>query len=114
MPMEYLAAHSGLPVGDSSHVKFTLQSKNDLYLNFQEALYRDPADDMAFTYPLNHPLTAEFEDQMTRLVREYKGDGEILSVHHPDEPDARDDAPDSTALSLIAGAGGSLGEILVA
>lgn len=46
----------------------------------------------------DHPLTAEFEDQMISLVREYKGDGEYLSVHHPDEPGAKDDAPDRTVL----------------
>lgn len=112
-PMEYLETHTPLPVDEESKVKFTLQSKNDLYTNFQEALYRDPADEMAFSYPTNHALTAEFEDQIVRLVREYKGDGELLSVHHPDEPDARDDGPDSTALSLWASVGGSMGEILV-
>lgn len=113
-PMEYLATHTVLPVDDESKFKFTLQSKDQLYQNFQAALFREPDDEMSFSYPLQHPLTAEFEDQMTRLIREYKGDGQYLSVHHPDEPDARDDAPDSTALSLMAGAGGSLGEILVA
>jgi hypothetical protein len=29
-----------------------------------------------FAYPADHPLTAAFEEQTTRLVREYKGDGE--------------------------------------
>lgn len=114
MPMEYLANHTVLPVDDESKVKFTLQSKNDLYVNWQEALFKDPADEMAFTYPLNHPLTAEFEEQTVALLREYKGEAELLSVHHPDTPDARDDAPDSTALMLFASAGGGLGEILVA
>lgn len=32
MPMEYLQAHTRLPVGEESHVKFTLQSKNEMYL----------------------------------------------------------------------------------
>ena len=114
MPMEYLAAHTPLPVYEESMFTFTLQSKAQLYMNFQEALYKDAEDEYSFSYPFNHPLTAEFEDQMTRLLRTYKGDGEYLSVSHPDEPDGRDDAPDSVALSLLAGAGGSLGEILVA
>lgn len=112
-PMEYLGTHTSLPIEDESKFKFTLQSKNDLYMNFQEALYRDPNDEMAFTYPAEHPLTVEFEDQMGRLIREYKGDGEYLSVHHPEEPDARDDSCDSTALALMAASGGGLGEILV-
>jgi|GEM_PF-5217479 len=43
---------------------------------------------------------------MTTLVREYKGDGEFLSVHHPDTPGALDDAPD--ALCLIGAIGDSL------
>jgi len=59
----------------------------------------------------DHPLTAEFEEQMVKLVREYKGDGEFLSVHHPDKPNARDDAPDATALALMGAKGDSLGEI---
>jgi hypothetical protein len=112
MPMEFLQAHSGLPVGLDSGVKFTLQSKNDLYINFEQAIFRDAGDIMRFSYPANHPLTAEFEDQMTRLLREYKGDGEYLSVHHPDEPEAKDDAPDATALALFAASGGGMGDIL--
>jgi hypothetical protein len=35
---------------------------------------------------------------MTRLIREYRDDGEFLSGHHPDEPDGRDDARDATVL----------------
>jgi hypothetical protein len=75
MPMEFLQSHSGLPVGEASHVKFTLQSKNDLYTNFEQAIFRDIGDTMRFSYPAGHSLAAEFEDQMTRLIREYKGDG---------------------------------------
>lgn len=111
-PVEFLPMHSGLPIGSDSHVKFSLQSKNDLYVNFENALFRDPGDPMRFSYPADHALTAEFDDQTTRLLREYKGDGEYLSVHHPDEPDAKDDAPDSTALALFGAAGGGIGDIL--
>jgi hypothetical protein len=112
-PMEYLSNHTPLPVDDESKVKFTLQSKSEMYTLWQEALFRDPEDEMAFTYPAEHPLTAEFEEQTVRLIREYKGEAELLSVHHPDEPDARDDAPDATVLSLLAASGGGLGDILV-
>ena len=62
----------------------------------------------------DHPLAGEFEDQMIALIREYKGDGEYLSVHHPATPGAKDDAPDATALALLAAAGGGIGEILFA
>lgn len=72
----------------------------------------DELDAMRFSYPADHPLTAEFEEQMIRVLREYKGDGEYLSVHHPDEPDAKDDAPDATALMLFGAAGGGIGDIL--
>lgn len=112
MPMEFLQTHSNLPVGDESHVKFTLQSKNDLYVNFENSIFRDAGDTMRLTYPADHPLAPEFEEQMTGLLREHKGDGEYLSVHHPEEPSARDDAPDATALALMAAAGGGIGEIL--
>lgn len=40
---------------------------------------------LRFSYAADHPLGGEFEDQMTALIRDYKGDGEYLSPHHPDE-----------------------------
>lgn len=113
-PNEMLREHSGLPVGDESLFKFTLQSKNDLYLHFESALFKDEGDEYRFTFPADHPLAGEFEEQMTRLVREYKGDGEYLSVHHPDEQGARDDAPDATALALYAAKESFVGDLLVA
>lgn len=111
-PMEILQENSVLPVSKDSFFKFSLQSKNDLYLCFEQSLFRDPGDPLRFSYPADHPLTAEFEEQMAKLLREYKGDGEYLSVHHPDEPDAKDDAPDATALALFAASGGGMGDIL--
>ena len=72
--MEYLQSHTRLPVGQESHVKFTLQSKNEMYLNFESAIYLELGDPLGFSYPVDHPLAAEFEEQMTALVREYKGD----------------------------------------
>jgi hypothetical protein len=65
-------------------------------------------------YPADHPLAGEFEKQMVALIRDYKGDGEYMSVHHPDEPDAKDDAPDATGVALLAAADGGIGEILFA
>ncbi|MFN0019075.1 MAG: hypothetical protein ACKVP0_12495 [Pirellulaceae bacterium] len=71
--------------------------------------YWKRGDPLRFSYPADHPFAAEFEERMTALVREYKGDGEYLSVHHPDTPGALDDAPDATALMLM---GGAVGDIL--
>ena len=110
--MEFLQSHSGLPVGNESLVKFTLQSNHEMYTKWEAAVFRDEGDPMRFSYPADHPLAGMFEEQTQRLVREYKGDGEYLSVHHPDEPDARDDFPDSTALMVMKAATGKIGEIL--
>lgn len=113
-PNEILQLDSGLPVGEESFFVFTKQGKNDLYVNFEQTLFKDDrADPQRFSYPADHPLTEEFEEQMTQLVREYTGDGEYLSVHHPDnEANARDDAPDATALALMAAKTGDIGSIL--
>lgn len=113
-PNEMLMQHGGLPVDEESFFKFSMSSKNDLYVNWEQAIYKDPGDPGRFSYPADHPLTSEFEEQTTRLLREYKGDGEYLSVHHPDEPDAKDDAPDSTALASYAAVQGFVGELLFA
>jgi hypothetical protein len=113
-PMEFLQSHSGLPVGNESLVKFTLQSKHEMYTKWEQALYREPGDPMRFSYPSDHPLTATFEEQTIKLEREYKEGGEYLSVHHPDEPGGRDDYPDSTALMVMGASSGSIGEILFA
>ena len=40
-PMEYLTAHSWLPTDDSSKVKFTLQSKNELNSHSESVLFKD-------------------------------------------------------------------------
>lgn len=61
-------------MGEESLFKFSLQSKNALYLNFEAALFREPDYSLRFSYPVDHPLAAEFEN-------------------HPDEQGAVDDAP---------------------
>jgi hypothetical protein len=65
-----------------------------------------------FAYPADHPLASQFEEQTMRLVREYKGDEEYLSVDHPDEPDAHGDFPDSTASMVMGPSGGGFADIL--
>ncbi len=50
---------------------------------------------------------------MTALIREYLQEGEYLSVHHPkDVQGAKDDAPDATALALLAASVGGSGDIV--
>jgi hypothetical protein len=49
-----------------------------------------------------------------RIAFDYIECGENLSGHHPDEPRALDDCPDSTALMVMGASGGSIGEILFA
>lgn len=112
-PNELLQTKGVLPMSEDSFFVFTKQGKNDLYVNYEQALFKDdPKDPLKFSYPADHELTPEFEEQMTALVREYTGDGEYLAVHHPDEPNAKDDAPDATALALLAAARGKVGEIV--
>jgi hypothetical protein len=90
----------------------TLQGKNELYLGFEQAIFKDAGAEGRFSYPADHLLAGGFEEQTTAMLREYKGEGEYLCPHHPDEPGAHDDAPDSTALALPAMNGGFSGEIL--
>lgn len=114
-PNEILQLESSLPIDDDSFFVFGSQSKNDLYVNFELYLFKDdPFNSMKFSYPADHEHAAEFEDQMTNLIRDYTGKGQYLAVHHPkDDPEAKDDAPDSTALALMAAKNGGLGEILI-
>jgi hypothetical protein len=114
VPTEFLQSHSGRPAGNDSLVKFTLQSKHEMHTKWERAIYREPGDPMRFRYPADHPLAAAFEEQTVKLEREYKGDGDYLSVRHPDEPRARDDDSDATALMAMGASGGSIGEILFA
>lgn len=100
-PMEYLESNTWLPVDEGSFVKFTLQTKNEMYGLFDDVLFVPEGDEGRFTYPADDPHTVDFETQMTELIREYKGDAEFLSPSHPDKPGARDDACDSTALMLM-------------
>ena len=52
--MEFLQAHSGLPTGQDSLVKFTLQSKHEMYTRWEQTLFRVAGDQMRFSYPTNH------------------------------------------------------------
>lgn len=80
--------HNGL-----YRVKFSSVSKDAMYKNLlvtvKNLLTRIPR--------IESTESEEFREQMLDLQREYKG--ELLSVHHPDSPDAHDDYPDSWALA---------------
>lgn len=112
-PMEYLQEHSGLPVGEDSLVKFTLESKNEMYTTLEAACFRDEGDPQRFSYWMDDPLAGELEEQTTTLVREYKTDRQLLSPHAPEQPGAHDDAPTMLALGALGATSGKIGSILV-
>jgi hypothetical protein len=66
-------------VDGHAHATLTCQSSHRRHGT--ERLYQgrfkdDPTDVQKFGYPADHPLTAEFEEQMVAFVREYTGEGE--------------------------------------
>lgn len=74
-------------------VKFSAVSKDMMYKNLKVSIKELLTD-------LPEPSTREaekFKQQMLDLQQEYKG--QLLSVHHPDVPNAHDDYPDSWALA---------------
>lgn len=77
-------------------VKFTAVSKDALYKNLavvtQNLLTRLPK--------IETKEAERFKEQILDLQKEYKG--ELLSVHHPNSPDAHDDYADSWALAEYA------------
>lgn len=85
---EWQDEHSGL-----YRVKFSAVSKDMMYKNLKVSIRELLTD-------LPKPDTREaerFKQQMLDLQQEYKG--QLLSVHHPDDPNAHDDYPDSWALA---------------
>lgn len=85
---EWQDEHSGL-----YRVKFSAVSKDMMYKNLKVSIKELLTD-------LPEPSTREagrFKQQMLDLQQEYKG--QLLSVHHPDDPNAHDDYPDSWALA---------------
>lgn len=74
-------------------VKFSAISKDLMYKNLKVSIKQ-----LLTTLPkLDTKIGEKFKQQMLDLQQEYKG--QLLSCHHPDSPDAHDDAPDSWALA---------------
>jgi hypothetical protein len=85
---EFTDENSGL-----FRVKFSAVSKDSMYKNLGVTV-----KNLLTELPKMETKEAdEFREQMLDLQKEYKG--ELLSVHHPDSPDAHDDYPDSWALA---------------
>jgi hypothetical protein len=80
--------HSGL-----FRVKFSAVSKDMMYKNLKVSI-----QELLTTLPkLSTKQGEKFRQQMLDLQQEHKG--QLLSVHHPNDPQAHDDYPDSLALA---------------
>lgn len=77
-------------------VKFSAVSKDQIYKNLKVTI-----KELLTTLPLlDTKESGTFKMQMLDLQQEYKG--QLLSVAHPDDPNAHDDYPDSWALAEYA------------
>lgn len=77
-----------------NRVKFTAESKDLLYKNLLQVIHNK------LTEIPNEAMSdamRKFRQQMLDLEKEYRG--RFMSVHHPDDAKAHDDAPDSWALA---------------
>lgn len=73
-------------------IKFSLVSKDLMYKNLKVSI-----KELLTLLPKPDKKGEKFRQQMLDLQQEYKG--QLLSVHHPDDPNAHDDYPDSWALA---------------
>lgn len=74
-------------------VKFSAVSKDMIYKNLKVSI-----QELLTTLPkLDTKIGGRFRQQLLDLQQEYKG--QLLSVKHPDDPNAHDDFPDSWALA---------------
>lgn len=74
-------------------VKFNAPTKDMMYKNLKVSIR-----ELLTTLPnLDTKKGEKFRMQMLDLQQEYKG--QLLSVHHPDDPNAHDDYPDAWALA---------------
>lgn len=88
---EWVDERSGL-----YRVKFSAVSKDIMYKNLKVSIR-----ELLTSLPNAATKNADkFRQQLLDLQQEYKG--QLLSVHHPDSPNAHDDYPDSWALAEYA------------
>lgn len=74
-------------------IKFSAVSKDNIYKNLKVSIR-----ELLTTLPkLDTKQGRKFRQEMLDLQQEYKG--QLLSVHHPDDPNAHDDYADSWALA---------------
>ncbi len=66
------------PIGWKSYIKFRLQNKNEMYLNFESVIYRKPGTRYYFVYPCGPPVGRGIRAADDRLVREYKATANIF------------------------------------
>lgn len=77
-------------------IKFSAVSKDIMYKNLKVSI-----SELLTDLPkLDTREAGKFRQQMLDLQQEYKG--QLLSVHHPDDPNGHDDYPDSWALAELA------------
>lgn len=74
-------------------VKFNQTSKDMIYKNLKVVI----KESLTTLPKMDTKESEKFRQQMLDLQQEYKG--QFLSVHHPDDPNAHDDYPDSWALA---------------
>ena len=84
-----------------SFVKFTMQTNDQLYTQLEQVLFKEVGETGRFSYPADDPFAAEFEEQMTSLLREYKGQGEYLCAAAPEVPGGHDDVHGSGPLIRV-------------
>lgn len=77
-------------------LKFSSVSKDNIYKNLKVVI----KESLTTLPKLDTKESEKFRQQMLDLQQEYKGS--LLSVHHPDDPNAHDDYPDSWALAEYA------------
>jgi hypothetical protein len=59
--MEYLAIHAGLPIAKAT-MRNLNAGGNDLYVNFEQAIYRDDGG-LLFSDSTDHPRAAKSEEK---------------------------------------------------
>ena len=64
-----LQFHDPLPQRRLSLGAFLLQFHDPPKRHFESALYREPGDSLRFSYPADHALAAEFEEQVPHPVK---------------------------------------------